>query len=145
MTIEQLRDQVMQGEREHGPQAPRMMSAYAGLAQIYHAAGRAADAEPLYQRVVDFQAKTNALPAKIILSVYADYSDVLMDLKKYSQAEAILQKSTAVSRQNLSANPGLREDLGNAYFLLARASRSLGNDDAAVKYYQQALSFQLSK
>jgi len=144
VTIEQVREQVLIREREFGPADARMMSQYAGLAQIYQAAGRPADAEPLYRRVVEFQEKTNALPARIIVSVLADYSDVLMDLKKYSQAEAVLQKSTAVSQQNLSANPALREDLGNAYFLLARVSRSRGDDDMAVTYYQKALAVQLS-
>lgn len=138
-TLEQAQQATTDLEGGLGQDDPRMVQFYARLAQLYQSAGRNAEAEPYYVRVASW-AERSPVPPKFVASILADLSDVYFELDRYAEAEATLGKSISYLQDKTARNMELRQDLGNAYILLARACRKQGKDDLAAQYFTKGLA-----
>lgn len=124
-------------------------AAHVGLAQIYGQNNENINALAEYQKAVEaFHVRITLIPTLFETfagraSAYAGAADILVNLKKYSEAKAFLKKSLVTYDQALALKPGntfLLQNQRLAYRILSHVSNKLSNSKDAALYKELSIA-----
>jgi len=120
-------------EKTLGPNDPNLVSNLRNLAGVYYQEHKYTSAEPLFQRVLEFQEKKLGPNHPDLVSDLTYVAAVYLHEKRYADAEPLLKRAVAIEEKTPD-KADLPTILGNLAFVL----RKEGRDPEAATYERQA-------
>jgi len=119
-----------------GSNDPRLATTLDDLAEVYHAQGKDAEAEPLYKRSLAIREKAGVPDQSDQVGTLNGLADLYRAQGKYAEAEPLYKRSLAISEKNHGrTHPEVAASLDN----LADLYAAEGKDAEAEPLYKRSL------